>query len=129
MTMTEGQALVARNQTLDGFVSEHGCNEGVAISSLEPGTLLTVETRNSRYHLIVLDGEAQRALVSGGTMFPVRTEVVVRGSTIGGTAIKLGWIGVGLRMELTIGKRRVTTTRVQAITVGALLDESLPLIA
>jgi hypothetical protein len=127
--MTEDQTIVARMRTLEGFSANPGCDDGVSVGELEPGTLVVVNTRNSRYQMVVLDGETHRVLVTGGALFPDRTEVVVRGSTTGGTAIKLGWIGIGLRLELGVGKRRVTTSRVQSISYRRLLDEKLPLIA
>jgi hypothetical protein len=127
--MTEDHTVAARSRTLEGFAADPGCEEGVSIGELEPGTLVTVETRNSRYQMVVLDSESHRVLLNGGALFPDRTEVVVRGSTTGGSAIKLGWIGVGLRLELVLGRRRITTSRVQSVAVRRLLDEKLPLIA
>lgn len=105
--------------TLDGFVRESRCVEGVAFQSLEPGSVLEVNTRHTCYRLFVLDGTRQRALVTGGSLFPERTEVRVEGATAGGSALKVGWIGVGLRLEMSTGPQRITTSRVQSIVIVA----------
>lgn len=91
-----------------------GSEEGVALESLAPGTVLDVTTRNTRYRLTVVGPEGQ-ALVTGGPRFPDPTEVRIEGSTAGGRALRLGWIGVGLRLEMRMGARTITTSTVQSI--------------
>ncbi|MNC86629.1 hypothetical protein D3C83_23010 [compost metagenome] len=71
-------------------------------------------TVNTRYRLVVLDADGQ-ALVSGGTRFPDPTAVRIEGSTAGGRALRLGWIGVGLRLEMRMGMRTITTSTIRAI--------------
>jgi hypothetical protein len=90
---------------------------GVAFRSLEPGIVIVVNTRHTCYRLVVVDGPEQRALVTGGWLFPESTEVRVEGATGGGSVLKMGWIGVGLRLELSIGLRRITTSGVRSIVV------------
>jgi hypothetical protein len=89
-------------------------DEGVALDSLAPGTVLAVTTRNTCYRLVLLNNDGQ-ALVSGGARFPDPTEVRIEGSTAGGHALRLGWIGVGLRLEMRMGARTITTSTVQSI--------------
>src|SRR5688572_3471147 len=113
--------VVLRRHTLDGFAFEPGCVEGVALHSLETGTVLKVITRHSQYRLVVLDPARQSVLVTGGRMFPESTEARCEGATAGGSVLKAGWIGVGLRLELSIGRQRITTSRVQSVTI-----ESIP---
>jgi hypothetical protein len=103
--------------TLDELARDWGFDNGVTLSDLEPGTRITVVTKNSTYRLDVLDGADGRATVVGGTVFPEHTEVRVEGATGGGSAIKSGWIAVGLRLELTNGMRRITTSRVKAVEI------------
>jgi hypothetical protein len=91
--------------------------EGVAIESLDPGTSLTVRTRNSEYRLMVVDGKRRQVFVRGGLQVPENTRACFHGSTAGGSALKSGWLGVGLRMELLIGRREISTSRVQSITI------------
>ena len=113
--------LVPRRRTLDGFALEPGCVEGVALQSLEAGTVLNVITRHSGYRVVVLDPVRRRVLVTGGRLFPERTEVRFEGATAGGSVLKIGWIGTGLRLEMSMGLRRITTSRVRSVTV-----ESVP---
>ena len=113
--------VVPRRRTLDGFAFEPGCIEGVALQSLEAGTVLSVITRHSAYRVVVLDPARQRMLVTGGRLFTESTEVRCEGATAGGSLLKAGWIGVGLRLEMSIGRQRITTSRVQSVTI-----ESVP---
>jgi len=103
--------------TLDEFARDRCCENGVTVSDLEPGTRITVVTKNSTYRLDVLDGAEGRATVIGGTVFPEHTDVRVEGATGGGSVIRSGWIAVGLRLELTNGMRRITTSRVKAVEI------------
>jgi hypothetical protein len=102
--------------TLDGFGVEPGCADGVALDTLEPGSVLEVTTRHSQYRMLVV-GPRGRALVTGGARFHEPTEVRIEGATAGGSVLKCGWIGVGLRLELSIGRRRVLTSTVDAVCV------------
>jgi hypothetical protein len=44
-------------------------------------------------------------------------EANVSGSTFGGCMLKMGWLGVGLRMEVRACGQSVITSPVQALTV------------
>lgn len=103
----------------DGLFHLYGAtDDGLSVDSLEPGTVLDVTTCNSRYRLVVLDADGH-ALVSGGWRFPDPTEVRIEGSTAGGRALRLGWIGVGLRLEMRMGTRTITTSTVRSIQPAA----------
>ena len=82
-----------------------------------PGTIVIVRTRHSRYRLVVVEPETQRVLVSGGDWFPEPTEAQLVGATGGGSMLKPGWIGVGLRVELRHMNQPITTSLVDAVTV------------
>src|SRR5215468_10070952 len=84
--------------TLDGFATMAGDADGVNVRALEPLTSLFVRTKNSIYHVIVQHGTA--AIVRGGQFLPLPTSAEVCGATMGGSLIKVGWIGVGFCMEL-----------------------------
>jgi len=113
--------LVPRCRTLSGFALEDGCAKGVAIQSLDSGTTLIVQTRNSQYRVVVLDGTELSVLFKGGAVFQEATEVHLGGASAGGSLLKTGWIGVGLRMEMWVGARRIITSPVRSITI-----ESVP---
>jgi hypothetical protein len=103
--------------TLDDFALDPGCTRGVAVDSLEPGTRVVVGTSHSCYRFVVSDPERRRGTVTGGRLFSEPTDVRIDGATAGGSVIKAGWIGVGLRMELTVGSKRVTTSCVKFLAV------------
>jgi hypothetical protein len=102
---------------LEAFVREPGCSDGIDFLSLQVGTVVNVLTRYSCYRLVVLSPEDGRALVTGGRLFAESTEVRIEGATAGGTAIKPGWIGIGLRLEMSGPLNRVTTSVVQSVTI------------
>ena len=98
--------------TLDGFaVATSG--PGVVLRQLEPLTELVVQTRNTHYR-IVLSRDAD-VIIQGGAFFPDPTRAHVEGSSLGGSLLKVGWIGVGLRMEIVADGRRIVTTAVRSI--------------
>ena len=76
-------------------------------------TTLLVRTRNSEYHIVVSSGD--EVLVKGGQFFPSLTEARFSGASVGGSFLKVGWIGVGLRMEILVEGRRIVTSPVYDI--------------
>ena len=110
-------ALESPPQPLDEFVHGPGCSDGIDFQSLPPGTAVNVNTRYSTYRLVVIDPDDRRATVTGGRLFPDPTELRVEGATAGGTAIKSGWIGVGLRLEMSGLSSRITTSVVRSVTI------------
>jgi len=113
---------LAGASTLDGFTKIAGDAEGVNIRALEPFTSLLVRTRNSTYQISVRGGTA--AIVQGGQFFPTPTAVEVCGATMGGSFIKLGWIGDGLCLEFLAGDQRIVTTRVRTIGIQSSAGDS-----
>jgi hypothetical protein len=98
--------------TLDGFaVATSG--PGIALRQLEPLTELLVQTRNTAYRIVV--SRDADIVIQGGTFFPDPTRAHVEGSSLGGNLLKVGWIGVGLRMEIVADGRRIVTTAVRSI--------------
>ena len=107
--------------TLEGFVLEAGGDDGLSIESLDVGTCLIVCTCNSEYRLIVLDGMRRSILVQGGLLLPTATQACLQGASVGGSFVRTGWIGVGLRLEILVDRKRIVTSRVRSVTV-----ESVP---
>lgn len=93
------------------------CREGIGIGSMATGTPVTIQTLYSTYELIVRDGGRHDVLLRGGRLFPGWTEAHLNGSTAGGSAIKSGWIGPGLRIEVVVDGKRFTTSPVQSIWI------------
>lgn len=101
--------------TLDAFTSNTAMTDGVMVDHLDPLTTLVVRTKNSVYRITVTSGRA--VIVQGGAFFPLPTRARIGGATLGGTALKIGWIGVGFCLELWTDDGAVTTTRVRQISV------------
>jgi len=94
---------------------ENFSGPGVLVDALPPNARIVVTTRNSCYRLLVIDGADRRVSITGGTMFPEATEMHLDGATADVGIIKPGWIRAGLRVALSIGSRRITTSRVESV--------------
>jgi hypothetical protein len=100
--------------TLDSFVDITEAVDGVDVHRLEPLTRVLVRTCNSEYRFIVSpDG---RVLVQGGRFFEQPTEAVLEGASLSGGLLKIGWIAIGMRMEIRNESRRVVTSPVRQIS-------------
>jgi hypothetical protein len=87
---------------------------------LPAGTRLSVNTRNSRYRLLMLDGSGCHALVQGGRYFCEETDADIVGATFDGSSRRVGWICSGLGLEVSVRGKRIVTSRVRAINVESL---------
>jgi hypothetical protein len=106
---------IPRICTLDGFVEETNRSQGIQITQLEPLSKLCVETQHSLYQITVLIPSESKVLIHGGRFFPENTEAAVCGSSFGGSLIKSGWIGIGMRMEVLAGGRPIVTSQIRSI--------------
>jgi hypothetical protein len=92
---------------------------GVYLRDLPPGSVLSIETQNRIYKLVVLN-EAT-ALISGHPEFcPDPAEVRITGSTWGGSMLKMKFVGRGMHLEFqhptyeTIVTSRIRDVRAHA---------------
>ena len=108
--------LLPSCRTLDGFALRSIERSGLTIRALEPGGTLMVKTRHSSYRLVIIDGAKHLVAVDGG-VFPEATVVTLSGATFGGSALKLGWIVEGLRLEFCDGILRITSSPVESIEI------------
>ena len=108
--------LLPSCRTLDGFALSSRESRGLTITGLEPGVTLLVKTRHSSYRVTILDGVRGLVAVDGG-VFPEETVVTVSGATFGGSALKVGGIVEGLRLELCDGTRRITSSPVESVEI------------
>ena len=106
-----------RAATLDGFADDTACARGVDLRDLEPLTTIVVRTRNSLYRIIVTQGTS--VVVQGGHFFPDGVAARIDGSGFGGSLLKVGWIAIGLRMEIFAGEQRIITSPVRDISIEA----------
>lgn len=100
--------------TLQRFAAAATESDGVSLASLSAIDQLEVRTRNSLYKITLLGGGG-RVLVLGGAFFPVWTEAHLAGSTLGGSFLKVGWVGCGFCMEFLHEGQRIVTTRAREV--------------
>ena len=103
--------------TLDGFTDEVTASKGIRLTDLGALTTLHVRTVNSLYRVVALDPAEERILIQGGAYFPVPTEARLAGASLGGSMLKLSWLGCGLRMEVCVDGQRVVTSPVRSIEI------------
>lgn len=91
--------------------------KGILIQDLRAGDVIAIETKNSTYILRVIDPEKQKVEITKikgkGKYFRKPTVTRVQGSCLTrmGTAIRIGWISGGRRLELTSGNIVLTTAQ------------------
>ena len=110
-------AFETSSTSLDEFALEPGCSRGVFLDSLDEGARVVVGTAHSCYRFIVTNPARRLATVVGGKVFLEPVEARVEGATLGGSVIKSGWIGMGLRLELAVGSKRITTSPVKFLAI------------
>ena len=110
-------SVVPKQCTLDGIVDAVSDRDGIGLREVEPLGTLLARTENSVYRIIPLEVGSSRILIQGGRFFPEPTEVRLAGSGFGGSFLKLGWIGLGLRMEILWDGQRIITSRIRTVQV------------
>jgi len=115
--------LIPRGATLDGFVTDLAHAPGIYLRNVEPLTTIVVRTDNSCYRILIAHDTT--ALVRGGAFFTDPTPARIDGSSFGGTLLKVGWIGVGLRMEIFTNGRRIITSPVRRVTLERASSDSI----
>ncbi len=108
---------IPRHCSLDGFTELSGAVEGVAMNTLTAFDMIRARTLNSDYRIFVLEPDSGKVLVQGGSFFAEPVEGFISGSTFGGCMLKIGWIGVGLRMEICAAGQRIITSPVQELSI------------
>jgi hypothetical protein len=78
---------------------------------------LVIQTRNSLYEIIIIDGRSGEILVRGGQFFPELTPARLAGATLGGSFCKMRGIYTGFRMEINANGQRTVTTPVESIRI------------
>ena len=86
---------------------------GVHLRDLPPFTGLLVWTMNSLYRVVITHWP--EVYVQGGAFFPDPTLAYLDGARIGRSCLRVGWIGVGLSVEIRSGRRHIITSPVLAI--------------
>ena len=110
--MAQGKRLLGA--TLDSIRDLLGETPGVYLRHLPSFTTVLVWTTNSLYRLVVT--EWPEVYIQGGPFFPDPTSARIDGAGIGGSSVKVGWIGAGLPMEIRCEGRHIVTSPVWDIT-------------
>lgn len=90
--------------------------QGIELATLATFDTILVRTLNSEYRIFMLDPETGKALLEGGKITEP-LEVTVLGSSFGGSILRTGWIGVGVRIEALAKESYIRTSPVQSISV------------
>ena len=96
---------------------EDGRIGAVDLHHLPAGTPLTIDTTNSRYHVVLIDPETGRAKVQGGCLFGEATDIWFEGATDRFDEPEPGIVRVGLNLAFRLSERRGMTSRVTGIAV------------
>ena len=115
-----------RQCTFDGFVEGMSRATGVRLASLEALTTLRVRTNRSTYRIMVLDPSEGRILIQGGKYFVEPIEACLNGSSLGGSSLKIDWVGQRMRMEISRGGRPIVTSPVRSIEILNNVNSDLP---
>ncbi len=98
---------------------------GVQVDRMEDMEKLVIQTRNSLYEIIIIDGRSGEILVRGGQFFPELTPARLAGATLGGSFCKMRGIYTGFRMEINANGQRTVTTPVESIRILSRLRTSV----
>ena len=108
--------FVPKAAMLDAWAQDTWKN-GIQIDHLEDMQKVKVQTANSLYEIVIINGHDGDVLVRGGNFFPELTPANLAGATMGGSFCKMRGIYVGFRMEFSSDGKRIITSPVETITV------------
>jgi hypothetical protein len=92
-------------------------HDGIALASLTAGDVIRIQTMKSTYHLVLLDPLSGEALVEGGSLLTGPVKATVCGAAGGGSMIKIGWVVIGLRLEIAAQNMLIRTSPVISVVV------------
>ena len=102
-------------------------SEGIALQTLAPLDTVCVQTRNSNYRIFLLEPKTGRALIEGGSDYLEPVDALVIGSVMSGSTLKVGLIGIGMRLEFWTDGKVISTSPVQSFHVETYTAaESIP---
>jgi hypothetical protein len=91
-------------------------SDAIRLDGCSPFERIAVRTLNTDYTVVVLRGSAGDVLVRGGHFFAEFRRARLSGSTFGGSAIRLGMIEVGSRLELLVNGKPIVTSTIQSVS-------------
>jgi len=93
-------------------------DDSIQLDSCPQFQWILMRTRRSVYDLIVLSGKAGEVMIRGGSFFPEFQLATIVGSTLGGSAVKLGSICAGCHLELHVDGKSFVTSRIETVSLG-----------
>lgn len=115
---TNFRTMVDARGVLDAW-STQDWRDGVQLDTLPALRALHIQTRNTNYRVIVIDGRRGDVLVAGGRFFPTPTRARLNGATLGGSLLKWRGVYCGFRLEFQLGSQTIVTTRVKCVEFPA----------
>ena len=91
---------------LAAFIAKTERNDGFALKDVPAGTLLKIQTQNETLFVLVADPAEGKVILKASKTQDLKEPNVffLQGSTGGGSAVKLDWIGVGLHLRMNAGE-------------------------
>jgi len=93
-------------------------DDSIQLDSCPQFQWILMRTRRSVYDLIVLSGKAGEVMIRGGSFFPEFQLATIVGSTLGGSAVRLGSICAGCHLELHVDGKSFVTSRIETVSLG-----------
>src|SRR5258708_23933312 len=112
------QDCVQAGANLENWSKDPWTN-GVQVDRMEDMEKLVIQTRNSLYEIIIIDGRSGEILVRGGQFFPELTPARLAGATLGGSFCKMRGIYTRFPMEINATRQPTVTTPVESIRILA----------
>ena len=89
---------------------------GMWLRDIKLGQIIKVVTKNTEY--IIEKVANDKYIVSGNKKYcPVPTFMFLHGSTFGGSMIRVGFIGVGMYLEMYINNKPILTSHIKSVEV------------
>jgi len=105
------------NDLLDLSEGSSSSEVELTLETLRPFDTILVRTLKSVYRILLLDPKTGRALVEGGQYLIEPREAYLSGSHLHDALFLPGSIVVGCRLEMWIGEKFISTSRVQSLDV------------
>lgn len=116
------------SKELQNFVDRTSQDGGINTVTLSQGTLLTLHTEGSTFHVLFIDSEKGVVVIQDAARkhFSKPFPCLLHGSTAGGSLVKVGWIcfGTRIRFEGLLGGL-VITRPVKPLGIEFVNDEQM----
>jgi len=84
---------------------------GISLKDVPKNSLAHIHTQNTTYIIAIIDNKSGKVAVTSNGKHVTRPEIgYLRGSTFGGSMIKVDWIGIGMHLEVALADGRILTT-------------------